>query len=42
MLTFALTVDDNDELISMVSRVSIDTLKEHFRDDVYVLVALVR
>ena len=30
------TVDDTDEVISMVSRVSIDTMKEHFRDDTYV------
>lgn len=31
-----IAVDDSDELISMVSRVSIDTMKEHFRDDTYV------
>lgn len=30
-------VDDTDEVIAMVSRVSIDTLKTHFRDDVSVV-----
>lgn len=33
---FRFLVDENDELVSMISRTSIDTLKEHFRDDVYV------
>jgi translation initiation factor 5B len=28
------TVDDKDEIVSMISRNSIDALKEHFRADV--------
>ena len=33
------TVDEKDEVVSMITRESIDVLKSTFRDDVYVRLA---